>query len=69
MKNDNDLILERLRGIPACPMTLADKYNPRNPNVKDKPANDNWLCRHEDYCLHPNCECMYIGYQADATSE
>jgi hypothetical protein len=39
MKNDNDLILERLRGVPMQKGTLKDKFDPRNPNKPE--ANDN----------------------------
>jgi len=39
MKNDNDLILERLRGIPMQKGTWRDKFDPQNPNVPN--ANDN----------------------------
>lgn len=39
MKTDNDLILERMRGVPMQEGTLKDKFDPRNPNVPN--ANDN----------------------------
>lgn len=39
MKNDNDLILERLQGVPMQKGTWRDKFDPRNPNVPQ--ANDN----------------------------
>jgi hypothetical protein len=39
MKNDNDLILERLRGIHMQKGTWRDKFDPQNPNVPQ--ANDN----------------------------
>ena len=39
MKNNNDLILDRLRGLPLQKGTWMDKFDPRNPNVPQ--ANDN----------------------------
>jgi len=39
MKNDNDLIIERMLGIPMQKGTWRDKFDPRNPNVPN--ANDN----------------------------
>lgn len=41
MKNDNDLILERLRGVPMQKGTIWDRFDPRNPNKTW--ANDNEL--------------------------
>ena len=38
MKNDNDLILERLRGVPMQKGTWLDKFDHRNPNRPN--AND-----------------------------
>lgn len=49
MKNDNDLILERMRGVPMQKGAWKDKFHPQNPNRAE--ANDNdprrgcpWKC-------------------------
>lgn len=39
MKNDNDLILERLRGVPAHKPSWQDKFETGNPNAIQ--TNDN----------------------------
>lgn len=61
MKNDNDLILERMRGIPIQEGTWMDKFDPQNPNKywandnePDDPRRDcPWKCRPGD----PKCQC------------
>ena len=37
--NNNDAIIQRIKGVPAQKNTLKDKFDPRNPNKPE--ANDN----------------------------
>lgn len=57
MKNDNDLILEQLRGVPMQEADWKDKFDPRNPNLPN--ANDNKPKKRPFYgaeCRsYPNC--------------
>lgn len=47
VKNDNELILERLRGVgPLKPCTLQGRFDPRNPNRQE--ANDNQTSQDHD---------------------
>ena len=66
MKNDNDLILDRLKGVPMRKGTWRDKFDPSNPNRPND--NDNepadprrdcpWKCNADD----PKCLCK-SGHQ------
>lgn len=51
MKNDNDLILERMRGVPMREADWKDKFDPRNPNVPN--SNDNAQTYKDPTC--PKC--------------
>lgn len=44
MANNNDAIIERIKGIPAQQGTLKDKYDPRNPNRHEANDNDSAKC-------------------------
>ena len=43
MKNNNDAIIARIRGVRAKPGNMFTDADPRNPNKRDlpKPENDN----------------------------
>lgn len=75
MKNDNDLILERRRGVTMRKGRWEDKFHPQNPNRPE--ANDNEArepfippaaCKHPNSC-HRHGQCMYVGCQAGASRE
>jgi hypothetical protein len=52
VKNDNDLILERMRGIPIQKADWKDKFHPQNPNVPQ--ANDNEPKGRETVAIRPD---------------
>lgn len=61
MKNDNDLILERLRGVPAHKPSWRDKFEAGNPNTTEtndnEPADPRRDCPWKCHLGDPKCVC------------